>query len=158
MLKRIARAASTSDRPPVATSGESTQVILSQDTLRSTYREIGADNQFEPTSGQLSGLTPFSYAAGTLPVIHDQQVSVNILAGSFGGEVALITDAAERSGSLTLGGSENVSAQAILYASSQEPLIGEELFASGAYIQAGPMHIAWISLSFSSLRRIVCVS
>jgi hypothetical protein len=142
MLQRIARAASISDRPPVATSGEATQAILSQDTLREAYHAIGADDQYNPDSGQLSGLTPFSYAAGTLPVIYDQQVSVNVLAGSFGSEVALITDAAERKGSITLAGSENLTAQAVLYATAQEPLIGEELFASGAYLQAGPMHLA----------------
>jgi hypothetical protein len=142
LLQRIARAASTSDRPPVATSGEAAQALLSQDTLRSAYRAINAESQFDPGSAQLSGLTPFSFAAGTLPIVYDQQVSVNILAGSFGSEVALITDAAERTGSVSLGGSENLSAQAVLYAAAQEPLIGEELFAAGAYAQAGPMHTA----------------
>jgi hypothetical protein len=142
MLQRIARAASISDRPPVATSGEATQAILSQDTLHQTYHAMGADEQYDPDSGQLSGFTPFSYAAGTLPVIYDQQASVNVLIGTFGNEVALITDASERKGSLTLGCSDNLPAQAILYAAAQEPLIGEELYAGGAYLQAGPAHIA----------------
>lgn len=142
VLQRIARAASISDRPPVATSGEAAQTLLSQDTLRSAYRAVNAESQFDPGGAQLTGLTPFSYAAGALPVVYDQQVSVNILAGSFGSEVGLIADAAERTGSVSLGGSENLSAQAVLYASVQEPLIGEELFAAGAYVQAGPMHTA----------------
>lgn len=142
LLQRIARAASISDCPPVATSGEAAQALLSQDTLSSVYRAISAESQFDPNAAQLSGLTPFSYAAGTLPVIYDQQVSVNILTGSFGSEVALIADAAERTGSMSLGGSENLSAQAVLYVAVQEPLIGEELFAAGAYAQAGPMHAA----------------
>lgn len=142
LLQRIARAASISDRPPVATSGEAAQALLSQDTLRSAYRAINAETQFNPDAAQLNGLTPFSYAAGTLPVVYDQQVSMNILTGSFGSEVALIADAAERTGSISLGGSENLSAQAVLYAAVQEPLIGEELFATGAYVQAGPMHTA----------------
>lgn len=142
LLQRIARVASISDRPPVVTSGEAAQALLSQDTLRSAYRSIHAENQFDPNAAQLSGLTPFSYAAGALPVVYDQQVSVNVLAGSFGSEVALIADAAARTGSISLGGSENLAAQAVLYATVQEPLIGEELFAAGAYVQAGPMHTA----------------
>jgi hypothetical protein len=142
MLQRIARAASISDRPPVATSGEATQAVLSQDTLQSTYQMIGAEDQFNPDSGQLSGLTPFSYAAGTIPVIFDQQVSMNILAGHFGSEVALITDAAQRSGGSSIAGSDDISAQAVLYASADESLVGEELFVAGAYTQAGPMHMA----------------
>ena len=65
-----------------------------------------------------------------------------ILAGHFGSEVALLTDAAERSQSLTIAGSDNLSAQAVLYAGAQEPLIGEELYAVGAYIRAGSVHAA----------------
>lgn len=142
MLQRIARAASISDRPPIASSGEGTLVILSQDTLKSSYQAIRSENLYDPIYGQISGLTPFSYAAGTLPIIMDQQVSTTVLAGHFGSEVALITDANERVGSQTMAGSDNLEAQAVLYVSSQDPLIGEELYASGAYLNAGLMHQA----------------
>jgi hypothetical protein len=142
VLQRIARAASKSDRPPVATSGEGTLTILSQDSLRGVYRDMGSIGQFDPYSAQLTGVSPFSYAAGAMPVIFDQQVAANVLAGHFSSEVALITDAGERSGSLTLAGSDNIPGQAVLYAAAQEPLIGEELYAAGAYLQAGPTHIA----------------
>ncbi len=142
MLQRIARAASISDRPPIASSGEGTLGILSQDTLKSSYQAIRSENLYDPIYGQISGLTPFSYAAGTLPIIMDQQVSTTVLAGHFGSEVALITDANERVGSQTMAGSDNLEAQAVLYVSSQDPLIGEELYASGAYLNAGLMHQA----------------
>lgn len=142
MLERCARAASISDCPPVATSGDSLVTILSQDTLRATYRSLGAEGRYDPTNGRLSGLTPFSYAAGAMPVIHDEQITANILAGHYGAEVALLTEAGERSGSLTVGGSDSLPAQAVLYAAAQEPLIGEELYAGGAYLGAGPMHTA----------------
>lgn len=142
MLHRIARAASISDQPPVATSGEGTLGILSQDTLQSAYQAIRSENLFDPIYGQISGLTPFSYAAGTLPIIFDQQVSTSILAGHFGSEIALIVDANERVGSQTMAGSDSLEAQAVLYASAQDPLVGEELYAGGAYLNAGLMHQA----------------
>ncbi len=142
VLERVARAASISDRPPVATSGDGTLGILSQDTLHSGLRAIGAESQYDSTYGQVSGLTPFSYAAGTLPVIYDEHVSACFLSGHFESEVALITDAAERSGSLTLAGSDSITAQAILYATAQEPLIGEELYAAGAFVRAGDTHLS----------------
>lgn len=142
MLQRIARAASISDQPPIASSGEGTLGILSQDTLRSSYQAIRSENLYDPIYGQISGLTPLSYAAGTLPIIFDQQVSTSVLTGHFGSEVALIVDANERSGSQTLAGSDSLEAQAILYASAQDPLIGEELYAGGAYLNAGLLHQA----------------
>jgi hypothetical protein len=142
ILERITRAASISDRPPIATSGDSILSILSQDTLRGTYRAMGVEHDYKPGSAQLTGLTPLSYAAGTMPVIRDGQVSANVLAGHFGSEVALITEAGERAGSITIAGTDSLPGQAVLFAASQEPLIGEELFAGGAYLSAGAFHIA----------------
>jgi hypothetical protein len=140
LVERIARLASISDRPPVVTSGEGTLGILSQDTLSMTYRAIGEARQYDSGQGRLSGLTPFSYAAGVLPNLFDEHVTATVLAGHFGSEVALIADAAERSDGMTLAGSDSIQAQAVLIAAAQEPLIGEELFAAGAYVNAGPLH------------------
>jgi hypothetical protein len=141
LLQRIARTASVSDYPPVATNGEALQNILAQETTQTAFDAVGAEGQYDSANTQLTGLTPFSYAAGALPVIYDQNVSVNVFTGSFGSEVGLMADAAERTNSTSLGGSENLTAQAVLYASTQDPLIGEELYAAGAYVQGGPMHL-----------------
>ena len=142
MLSRMAQLASTGDNPPIATTGDPALAILARDTLSGTYRDIGMIDHYDPAAGQLLGFTPFSYTAGALQVVRDEKSAANILAGSFGSEVALLTDAGERSGNLTLAGTDNISAQAILYATAHEPLIGEELYAGGAYVQAGPMHAA----------------
>lgn len=140
ILDRIARSTSISDRPPVASSGEGSLGILSQDTQRDAAKYLGV--QADPTRGRITGLTPYSYAAGTLSFIQEEDIGANLLVGSFGNEVALITDAAERSESMTLGGTDNLTGQAVLFAAAEEPLIGEETYAGGAYLGAGPMHLA----------------
>lgn len=142
ILDRIARTASISDRPPIATSGDGVLGVLSQDTLYNSFKAVGQGSQYAASLGRISGLTPFAYAAGTLPVIYDEHVSTTIISGHFGSEVALITDASERAGATTLAGSDDLSAQAVLYAAAQEPLIGEELYAAGAYLKSGLLHNA----------------
>ncbi len=146
MLRHLVERTSSSDRPPVATSGDPALALLSQDTLKAGYQAAGADDLFQPTTGRLSGLTPFSYAAGAMPVMRDENVSANILVGDFGTESALIIDAAERANVPTLAGTDDISAQAVLYAAAQEPLIGEEMFAVGAYLGAGPAHAASLTV------------
>lgn len=141
-LERIGVLSSISDRPPVATSGDGSLAILSQDTLRAAYRIANVPEQYEPSLARLAGPTPFSYIAGTLPVITDERVSANILIGNFGPEVALLTDAADRENEFSLAASDSFAAQAVMYASAREPLIGEELFAVPAYLQAGPIYQA----------------
>jgi hypothetical protein len=141
LLNRLADLTSASDKPPVVTSGDAALSLLSQDTLLSASHASG-QGVYDPTAARLTGLTPFSYAAGAMPVIHDENVSTNVLIGNFGAEVGLLTEASERTNAFSLAASDNLPAQAIQYASGQEPLIGEELFAAGAYVEAGPMHAA----------------
>lgn len=141
-LERVGMLSSVSDRPPVATSGDGTLAILSQDTVRAAYRISNVPEQYDPAQARLAGPTPFSYIAGTLPIIHDERVSAHILVGNFGPEVALLTDAAERKDAFVLAASDSVAAQSVFYATAGEPLIGEELFAVPAYLQSGPIHQA----------------
>lgn len=142
LLRRVADIAADSDQPPLATTGDGTIMLLAQDTLRNSYRRLGISDQYHLRLARATGLTPFSYAAGALPLILDRRVSASALAGSFGEESGLLTAASRLSGGFSLGGSENLTGQAILFAGADQPLIGEELFATGAYMDAGPTHQA----------------
>ena len=146
MLRKLTERTSLSDRPPIVTSGDASLAILSQDTLQSGYRAAGAEEQYRFSTGRLTGLTPFSYAAGTIPVTQDEDVSANVFIGDFGSEAALMADAAERENSTLVAASDSLPAQSVFYAVSQDPLIGEELFAAGAYVGAGAVHEASLTV------------
>lgn len=146
MLRRVAELTSLSDRPPVVTSGNPVLAILTQDTLQSAYQAAGAEELFKRDTGRVAGLTPFSYVAGTLPVMYDENVSANVILGNFGMEAALLADTAERENSFILAAADTLPAQTVLYVTAQDPLIGEELFAAGAYLNAGPAHTASLTV------------
>ena len=74
--------------------------------------------------------------------MRDESVSANLLIGSFGPEAALLADTAERENTFLLAATDSLPAQAVLYANAQDPLVGEELYAAGAYVNAGPAHRA----------------
>lgn len=156
MLRKLTERTSLSDRPPIVTSGDASLAILAQDTLQSGYRAAGAEDQYRFSTGRLTGLTPFAYAAGTIPVTHDESVSTNVFIGDFGAESGLLVDSAERENTNLIAASDNLSAQSVFYASSQDPLIGEELFAAGAYVGAGASHEA--SLAVQDILRWVIIS
>jgi hypothetical protein len=138
LLRQIGEQTSISDRPPVATSGDPVLAALSQDTLQAAYQSAGVEELFQSTSGRLGGLTPFSYAAGAMTVARQEQVSTDVLMGDFGTEVGLLTEASERENATLIAATSEPSAQAILFASATEPLVGEELFAATAYIGNNP--------------------
>jgi hypothetical protein len=142
LLRRLSERTSQSDHPPIVTSGDASLMILSQDTLQSGYRAAGAEEQYRLTTGRLTGLTPFAYAAGTIPIMSDENVSTSVVIGDLGAESALMIEAADREDIDLIAASDNLSAQSVLFVSSQNPLIGEELFVAGAYIGAGASHEA----------------
>lgn len=154
-LERLTQTSMISDHPPVATSGEGSLSILSQDTMRAAYRNGNALEQFDPDAGIMTGSTSFSYISGTIPIIRDEKIYTNIFIGNFGPEVGLLTDAVNRQKSFSMSASDSLPAQSVLYATDQEPLIGEELFAVPAYLQASSMHRA--SLRTQDLMRWILI-
>ena len=124
MLRHLAEQTSASDEPPVVSSGAADLSILSRDTLQAGYKSAGAEDLYDPTTGRLTGLTPFSFAAGAIPILQDENVSANIFIGHFGPEIALLTDAAERTNSPAVAAAVDPTAQAVIYASVDDPLVG----------------------------------
>lgn len=138
LLRELSQKASVSDRPPVAVAGEAALALLSQDTLHAGYRAVGAGEFYQPVTGRLAGMTAFSSAAATIPMLEDENVSLAALLGNFGVEAGLLSDAAERSHVLLIGATSDPAGQSVLYASAPEALIGEELFAAPAYLAGAP--------------------
>ena len=155
MLRHLSEQTSASDKPPVVTSGAADLAILTRDTLQAGYKAAGAEEIYNPATGRLTGLTPFSFAAGAIPSMRDENVSANVFIGHFGPEVALMTDTAERTNSTIVAATVDPAAQALLYASVDDTLIGEELFAAGAYSDAGRAHQA--SLQVEDILRWVLI-
>jgi hypothetical protein len=58
-------------------------------------------------------------------------------------------------GVTTLAGTDNPTTQAMLFATADNPLIGEDVFAGAAYIGGQPRHVA--SLTAQDLARIAIV-
>ena len=142
LLRQVSEQASISDRPPLSSTGDASLAILSQDTLNAAYKSAGAEELYQPSNGRLTGLTPFSYAAGAMSMIRGEQISANVLIGDFGPEAALLVEAAERENALTIGAASDPAAQAVLFATASDPLTGEELFAAPAYAGRDPSHRA----------------
>jgi hypothetical protein len=155
-LNRLVRLTSFCDRPPLATAGDSTLSILERDTLRSAYRAINLPDTFDPYRARLTGLTPFSYSAGLLPIIFDERVSTHLLVGSFGPEVSLAMDMMRKENSFILAGSESLPAQAVMFASTPDALVGEELFALPAYLQPERFQVSSL-LTQDALRWLIII-
>ena len=133
-LHRIGQLSSTSDQPPICTSGDGGFSLLSKDVLSIVAGETNTRDGFEPDHGRLAGVTPLSYVLGTLEVMAEPAVKTNVFTGSYGAEVGFLTTAAEESGAFTLAASDSIVAQSVFIATTRNVILGEELYAVPAYL------------------------
>ncbi len=141
-LHRIGQLSSTSDQPPVCTSGDGSFALLSKDVLGMVAGETNTRELFNPDHGQLTGVTPLAYALGAMEVMTDPVVKTNVLVGNFGPEAGFLTTASEENGAFTVAASDSIVAQSVFMATTRDVLIGEELFAIPAYLVYRPTYLS----------------
>ncbi len=155
-LDKVYQLSSMSDLPPMVTSGSGDLSILSKDVIQSSYRKINALDHYDPDNGYLTGPTNFSYLAGTLPESMNEETSTLILIGNFGSEIVLLTDAARRKNAMSFGATDSLLGQAAIFASTDDAVIGENLFAIPENISKEPVYKA--SLHVQDLLRWVTIA
>lgn len=139
LFYRVVQRASISTVAPLLTVSDPTAIPLAYATLRRAYNSRGLIYRYEASGVRWfpAGTRSLAFAAALTATIADDNVGTNVLVGSFGPELALIADAAYRRNQPLIAASDQLEGQAVAYALADQPLIGEELFAAGAYMSAG---------------------
>jgi hypothetical protein len=141
-----ARAAAIGDTPPLITVSNGSVLPLAQDTLRRAYASRGMLARYPRGSVQWypQGARSLAFAAALTGVMADNRALVNVLAGSFGPEMALPAEAAARQRQQLFASSDQLEGQAVAYALADAPLLGEELYVAGAYLGDEPSRQAMV--------------
>ncbi len=136
LFYQVAERAAIGGIPPVLTVSNTTALPLGQDTLRRAYQSRGLIGNFRHGSTRWypAGERSLAFAAALTATLGDDRVSSNILAGSFGPELALVAEASVRRDRSLIATSDQLAGQAVAYVFSDQPLIGEEIFTAGAYL------------------------
>lgn len=134
ILDAVAQDATVADQPPIVTLGDATLLLPAGDVVRRAHERLGALGTYDPLASRLVGLDPVTLAGGAMPLIRDPSIRGNLLIGSFGSEVALMTEAGFRQRLPQTVGSDRLEGQAIGLAMADHVLIGEEVFAARAYL------------------------
>lgn len=136
LFYRVSQQAAIGTTPPLITTSDTTAIPLAYDTLRRAYESRGMMGGYRSTSVRWypAGPRSLAYAAVLTASMGVNNVNANVLVGSFGPELALIAEAAARRDQGIIAASDQLEGQAVAYATSDQPLIGEEIFAAGAYL------------------------
>ncbi len=131
------------DKASFITLSDPVTLALAQDRLMRAYKIRNLMARYSSSLGRWypSGPLSLAFAAGAGLAMLDEDASTNVLMGQFGPEMMLIAENALRADRFLIAHSDLISGQAIAYAVSDAPLIGEEMYAGAAYMERTPMNV-----------------
>ncbi|MBF6613062.1 MAG: hypothetical protein IVW55_08030 [Chloroflexi bacterium] len=143
-VESMARVSAITGAPVQATTNDAVAFSLTDSALRRGYQRAGWSLEDDASGGArfLTHNDPLAYVAAAAEVVNQQKVTHAVMAGQFGPEVLLLTEAQRRTGAQQIAGSSEHQGLAILFITADYPLLGEEIFASGAYLEQRTTNIA----------------
>ena len=151
VLEYLTERGAISAAPPVVTLAHPTALPVAQDIMRRVYRQMGVPEEFDSTRARLLAPDPnnfstnrsdaFAYAVGVMRLLTQQKLAANVMIGHFGDEFLLMGEAGAQRGLIQIGGTSAPEVLPFVNATMTHPLIGEEIYAGGAYLSAKPAHI-----------------
>ncbi len=118
---------------------------VAQEVSRQRFIAAGKPEMFKETTVQFFSSEQFAYSARCMGFITREKVAANIMMGAFWAESLLIAEAGASVGAIQVAGTANLHQIPFLVAACDYTLIGEELYAGGAYLSQDKMKLGSIA-------------
>lgn len=140
---------------PLVTVADPLVMLTAQDILYRAYRDRGLGAEYDGTQVQLVAPDPLAYAVGAQDRIDDERTAANVMVGHLREEYLLLGETGAHRDLLQVAGSDALNTQALMISTADHVLLGEEMFAAGAYLARRPASIA--SLQVQDFLRVLAV-
>jgi hypothetical protein len=129
---------------PLVTLADPMTLAVASDTLRKAF--LARNNleafRINTIAWYPQGERSMAFAAGVASHMADVNVSGSILLGQFGAELAILGETSLRRNLQWVANSTTLEGQAVAFAMSDTPIVGEELFVGSAYIDpSNPLYM-----------------
>ena len=141
LLSQLADEAAACDTPLIVTVSDATVLPIAQDIVRRAFVRNGNPEGYDPTQVQLIAPNAMAYASGVTGILEREPLTANVMVGQFGDEYLLMGETGARLGVRQIVGTADPGTLPFVYASADETLTGEEIFAGGAYTARKPIQI-----------------
>jgi hypothetical protein len=141
VLGQLADEAAACDTPLIITVADATVLPIAQDILWRAYVRNGNPDGYDPAQVRLIAPGPMAYAAGVSGLLAREALTANVMIGAFGDEYVLMGETGANRGIHQVVGAAAPRTLPFVKATADEALIGEEMFAGGAYTQKLPIQI-----------------
>ncbi len=117
---------------------------MTEEIVRAAYVHQGRPDAYKPDNIRFLSAEQTAYAAAIYGIFTREKPAANLMIGAFFGESLMIAEVGNQSGAIQIGGTGRQSQISFFVATCDYTLIGDELFAAGAYISRQPHQIGSI--------------
>ncbi len=115
------------------------------DILQNAYLAEGKPDMFNPEMVQYFSDAQFAFGQGVMGLIARERPASLVMIGAWWGESLLFLEAAAIYGVMALGGTANTHQLPFIVLCTNECLLGEEIFAAGAYLSKDPVSVGTVA-------------
>ena len=116
-------------------------MVIAEDILRDAYRAESRLAAFDPKNIIFLSEEQFAFAAGYSGLAHREQIATAFLFGVFAAESLLLAEAGQQVGAMQVAASVSPEQVAFFICTCDYTLIGEELYATSAYLTREPIQL-----------------
>lgn len=114
-------------------------LALTQATVQNAYKAESRGSSYEPSSIRFLSEDQFAYAAGYMGLTHRENVGAAFLFGHFAAESLILAEAGQQIGAIQVAATTDAAQVPFFITACDYTLIGEELYAAGAYLSKDPV-------------------
>jgi len=157
VLDHLSQQAAVTGAHPLVTMADPALMLFAQNRMRAAQGDNAQGAEDAARHVRWIAPQPAAYAAGVMSLFSVDDVESNVMVGKFGDEYLLMGEAATQQDISHIGGTSDPNTLPFVYTSAQETLLGEEIYAAGAYLQKSPAHIGSL-LAQDTMRWVVAIA
>jgi hypothetical protein len=142
VLRAMADEGATFDQAPTVTVADPIALLVAQDVVYRAHQRQGMAASYAETDVQFIAPDPVAYAIGAQERVNEEGTGANVMVGHLADEYLLLGEAGAQRQIVQVAGSDALAAQPFALATSDHVLLGEELYAAGAYLTRQPAQVA----------------
>lgn len=139
VLRFVARKAARFNARLLVPCSDPEALALTDVTLQNAYRSERKLSNYDPTSIRFLSSEQLAFASGYIGLMHREKPGSAFLLGSFAGESLILAESGQQIGAIQVAGTTAPEQIPFFISTCDYTLIGEELYAAGAYLSKDPV-------------------
>ncbi len=152
ILGEVAKKTARFNTPLIVPIADPIVFTVAQETVRQSYTEAGRPDAYDPGSVYFVTDEQFAFAAAVDGIMAREKPATNFLIGMFWAESLIIAETGAATGAIQIAGTDAVNQLPFFITACDYTLVGEEIYASSAYLSREPLLLgALVAQDYSKL-------